>query len=182
METFVLINHEISIHDFNFVILLTLFIRPFLSLLCTTLPTLGQISSKFILTFTADLIKSNLFCHQFLPKWTSIWLWGLTSDFFFLGKPTDVSCEVFIRSFGSISEKTMVKLQNIFLTFSHDWMTLQDYQVDLYLRQHWFDPRLNHSEIKQVGSSKYVSLSSRQRSLFSYQSSCRVSRKSVSEC
>ena len=27
---------------------------------------------------------------------------------------------------------------------------LQDYQVDLYLRQHWFDPRLNHSEIKQV--------------------------------
>ena len=29
-------------------------------------------------------------------------------------------------------------------------MWLQDYQVDLYLRQHWFDPRLNHSEIKQV--------------------------------
>lgn len=49
-----------------------------------------------------------------------------------MGKPTEVSCEVFIRSFGSISEKTM------------------DYQVDLYLRQHWFDPRLNHSEIKQV--------------------------------
>jgi len=49
-----------------------------------------------------------------------------------MGKPTEVSCEMFIRSFGSISEKTM------------------DYQVDLYLRQHWFDPRLNHSEIKQV--------------------------------
>ena len=26
----------------------------------------------------------------------------------YLGKPTEVSCEVFIRSFGSISEKTMV--------------------------------------------------------------------------
>jgi len=25
-----------------------------------------------------------------------------------------------------------------------------DYQVDLYLRQHWHDPRLNHSEITQV--------------------------------
>jgi len=49
-----------------------------------------------------------------------------------LGKPTEVSCEVFIRSFGSISEKAM------------------DYQVDLYLRQHWFDPRLNHSDITQV--------------------------------
>jgi len=49
-----------------------------------------------------------------------------------LGKPTEVRCEVFIRSFGSISEKAM------------------DYQVDLYLLQHWFDPRLNHSDIKQV--------------------------------
>ena len=107
---------------------------------------------------------------------------GMIKDFFFLGKPTDVSCEVFIRSFGSISEKTMVKFQNTFLSFSYDSMTLQDYQVDLYLRQHWFDPRLNHSEIKQVGSSKYVSLSSRQRSLFSYQSSCRVSQKSIPEC
>ena len=35
-------------------------------------------------------------------------------------------------------------------------MMIQDYQVDLYLRQHWFDPRLNHSEIKQVGISKDV--------------------------
>ena len=29
-------------------------------------------------------------------------------------------------------------------------VSLQDYQVDLYLRQHWHDPRLNHSEITQV--------------------------------
>merc|ERR1711963_945285 len=49
-----------------------------------------------------------------------------------IGQPTRVICEVFVRSFGSISEKAM------------------DYQVDLYLRQHWHDPRLNHSEITQV--------------------------------
>ena len=23
----------------------------------------------------------------------------------------------------------------------------QDYQVDLYLRQHWYDPRLNHPQL-----------------------------------
>jgi len=48
------------------------------------------------------------------------------------GTPTVVSCEFFVRSLGSISEKTM------------------EFQVDLYLRQHWWDPRLNHSDIKQV--------------------------------
>ena len=62
-----------------------------------------------------------------------------------------MSCEVFIRSFGSISEKTMVELQKSIIPSSY-WVYLQDYQVDLYLRQHWFDPRLNHTEIKQVGS------------------------------
>ena len=39
--------------------------------------------------------------------------------------------------------------KSVLLPFSK-WMSPQDYQVDLYLRQHWFDPRLNHSEIKQV--------------------------------
>lgn len=48
-----------------------------------------------------------------------------------IGTPTRVVCELFIRSFGSISEKTM------------------DYQVDLYLRQHWEDPRLNHNSINE---------------------------------
>ena len=38
-------------------------------------------------------------------------------DFFFPGKPTEVSCEVFIRSFGSISEKTMVWLQKKVFSF-----------------------------------------------------------------
>eukprot|EP00095_Tigriopus_kingsejongensis_P006491 maker-scaffold676_size113663-snap-gene-0.28 protein:Tk06491 transcript:maker-scaffold676_size113663-snap-gene-0.28-mRNA-1 annotation:"glycine receptor subunit alpha-2-like" len=49
-----------------------------------------------------------------------------------IGTPTEVGCELFIRSFGSISEKTM------------------DYQVDLYLRQHWEDPRLNHKAITEA--------------------------------
>lgn len=49
-----------------------------------------------------------------------------------IGRPTEVGCELFIRSFGSISEKTM------------------DYQVDLYLRQHWEDPRLNHKAIAEA--------------------------------
>ncbi|GAB6029755.1 hypothetical protein CHUAL_005470 [Chamberlinius hualienensis] len=44
--------------------------------------------------------------------------------------PTNVSCELYIRSFGSINPSTM------------------DYQVDLYLHQSWTDPRLNHSSIK----------------------------------
>ncbi|XP_022696824.1 glycine receptor subunit alpha-2-like [Varroa jacobsoni] len=40
------------------------------------------------------------------------------------GGPTNVSCEVYIRSFGSINPATM------------------DYEVDLYLRQRWYDGRL----------------------------------------
>ena len=42
-----------------------------------------------------------------------------------LGQPTQVTCEIFIRSIGSINPESM------------------DYEVDLYLRQSWFDPRLN---------------------------------------
>merc|ERR1711953_442082 len=49
-----------------------------------------------------------------------------------IGEPTRVQCELFIRSFGSISEKTM------------------DYQVDLYLRQHWDDPRLDNPAITEA--------------------------------
>jgi len=49
-----------------------------------------------------------------------------------IGQPTRVECELYIRSFGSISAKTM------------------DYQVDLYLRQHWDDPRLNNPAITEA--------------------------------
>ncbi|CAB4067761.1 Glycine receptor subunit alpha-2 [Lepeophtheirus salmonis] len=43
-----------------------------------------------------------------------------------LGKATEVAIKLYVRSLGSINPDTM------------------DYQVDLYLRQHWFDSRLNH--------------------------------------
>ena len=46
----------------------------------------------------------------------------------------------------------MVKRCKIFILndYKQCHVSLQDYQVDLYLRQHWHDPRLNHSEITQV--------------------------------
>ena len=34
-----------------------------------------------------------------------------------IGEPTRVECELFIRSFGSISEKTMVRIKNIYYLF-----------------------------------------------------------------
>lgn len=46
-----------------------------------------------------------------------------------LGKATQVECKLYVRSLGSINPDTM------------------DYQVDLYLRQHWLDPRLHHPQL-----------------------------------
>ncbi|XP_059489819.1 glycine receptor subunit alpha-2-like isoform X2 [Neocloeon triangulifer] len=48
-----------------------------------------------------------------------------------LNNATTVQCELYIRSFGSISPVTM------------------DYEVDLYLRQKWQDERLKHAEITE---------------------------------
>lgn len=49
-----------------------------------------------------------------------------------LNNATTVYCELYIRSFGSISPVTM------------------DYEVDLYLRQKWQDERLKHADITEV--------------------------------
>uniref|UniRef100_A0A7N6BPR2 Glycine receptor, alpha 3 n=1 Tax=Anabas testudineus TaxID=64144 RepID=A0A7N6BPR2_ANATE len=46
----------------------------------------------------------------------------------FKGPPVNVSCNIFINSFGSIAETTM------------------DYRVNIFLRQQWNDPRLAYSE------------------------------------
>ncbi|MBN3320626.1 GLRA1 protein, partial [Atractosteus spatula] len=46
----------------------------------------------------------------------------------FLGPPVNVTCNIFINSFGSIAETTM------------------DYRVNIFLRQQWNDPRLAYSE------------------------------------
>ncbi|GIX83263.1 putative glycine receptor subunit alpha-2-like protein [Caerostris extrusa] len=48
-----------------------------------------------------------------------------------LGTPTEVRCEMYIRSFGSINPSTM------------------DYEVDLYLRQKWLDERLKKPEMSK---------------------------------
>lgn len=48
-----------------------------------------------------------------------------------LNNATVVTCELYIRSFGSISPNTM------------------DYEVDLYLRQKWHDERLKHSDLTE---------------------------------
>ncbi|MBN3288184.1 GLRA3 protein, partial [Polyodon spathula] len=48
--------------------------------------------------------------------------------FFFSGPPVNVTCNIFINSFGSIAETTM------------------DYRVNIFLRQQWNDPRLAYSE------------------------------------
>ncbi|XP_004696507.2 glycine receptor subunit alpha-3 [Echinops telfairi] len=46
----------------------------------------------------------------------------------FKGPPVNVTCNIFINSFGSIAETTM------------------DYRVNIFLRQKWNDPRLAYSE------------------------------------
>uniref|UniRef100_A0A4W6CNA0 Glycine receptor, alpha 1 n=1 Tax=Lates calcarifer TaxID=8187 RepID=A0A4W6CNA0_LATCA len=46
----------------------------------------------------------------------------------FKGPPVNVTCNIFINSFGSIAETTM------------------DYRVNIFLRQQWNDPRLAYSE------------------------------------
>ncbi|XP_047220680.1 glycine receptor subunit alpha-3 isoform X3 [Girardinichthys multiradiatus] len=46
----------------------------------------------------------------------------------FKGPPVNVSCNIFINSFGSIAETTM------------------DYRVNIFLRQQWNDPRLSYAE------------------------------------
>ncbi|GCB64292.1 hypothetical protein scyTo_0007518 [Scyliorhinus torazame] len=46
----------------------------------------------------------------------------------FKGPPVNVSCNIFINSFGSIAETTM------------------DYRLNIFLRQQWNDPRLAYSE------------------------------------
>ncbi|XP_046276725.2 glycine receptor subunit alpha-4 [Marmota monax] len=45
-----------------------------------------------------------------------------------LGPPVNVTCNIFINSFGSVTETTM------------------DYRVNVFLRQQWNDPRLAYRE------------------------------------
>ncbi|KAL7881202.1 hypothetical protein AOLI_G00080500 [Acnodon oligacanthus] len=74
----------------------------------------------------------------------------------FKGPPVNVTCNIFINSFGSVTETTMVSLSlcppvnvtcNIFInSFGSIAETTMDYRVNIFLRQKWNDPRLAYSE------------------------------------
>ncbi|KAG5851831.1 glycine receptor, alpha 4a [Anguilla rostrata] len=72
--------------------------------------------------------------HQMSPSDFLDKLMGRTSGYDarirpnFKGPPVNVTCNIFINSFGSITETTM------------------DYRLNVFLRQHWNDPRLAYSE------------------------------------
>ncbi|XP_059716503.1 glycine receptor subunit alpha-1 [Haemorhous mexicanus] len=86
----------------------------------------------------------------------------------FKGPPVNVSCNIFINSFGSIAETTMGPDREVLalptqltiavteecrdrqlLTLCHSSLLcvcVQDYRVNIFLRQQWNDPRLAYNE------------------------------------
>ncbi|KAF7244127.1 Glycine receptor subunit alpha-3 [Varanus komodoensis] len=74
------------------------------------------------------------------------------------GPPVNVTCNIFINSFGSIAETTMGVIFNcISLGLCNPYILLSpwneeklllkaDYRVNIFLRQNWNDPRLTYSE------------------------------------
>ncbi|KAH0629861.1 hypothetical protein JD844_012294 [Phrynosoma platyrhinos] len=79
----------------------------------------------------------------------------------FAGPPVNVSCNIFINSFGSIAETTMLLFGafhaalsiaiwgHFFWVLSNKlafFSSMQDYRVNIFLRQTWNDPRLAYHE------------------------------------
>ncbi|XP_078030661.1 glycine receptor subunit alpha-2 isoform X1 [Epinephelus lanceolatus] len=90
----------------------------------------------------------------------------------FKGPPVNVTCNIFINSFGSVTETTMVSSSGILADFLHNVLsipqpagppvnvtcnifinsfgsiaeTTMDYRVNIFLRQKWNDPRLAYSK------------------------------------
>ncbi|KAK9537705.1 hypothetical protein VZT92_005294 [Zoarces viviparus] len=66
--------------------------------------------------------------------------------------PVNVTCNIFINSFGSVSETTTLSPPvnvtcNIFInSFGSIAETTMDYRVNIFLRQKWNDPRLAYSK------------------------------------
>ncbi|XP_051565508.1 glycine receptor subunit alpha-2-like [Myxocyprinus asiaticus] len=105
--------------------------RPALKLLTTLLACFFQIHN-FRITEGKEYERassSTMSPSDFLDK-----LMGRTSGYDarirpnFKGPPVNVTCNIFINSFGSVTETTM------------------DYRVNIFLRQKWNDPRLAYSE------------------------------------
>uniref|UniRef100_A0A673NFJ2 Glycine receptor subunit alpha-4-like n=1 Tax=Sinocyclocheilus rhinocerous TaxID=307959 RepID=A0A673NFJ2_9TELE len=85
-------------------------------------------SSLLPLVFSHDLFKdqqSGLSWFKFL---SNMLMFHIVLFFHFLGPPVNVTCNIFINSFGSITETTM------------------DYRLNVFLRQQWNDPRLAYKE------------------------------------
>ncbi|XP_073701767.1 glycine receptor subunit alpha-2 [Garra rufa] len=109
--------------------------RPSVKLLTTLLACLIEMLNFRITTgkeyerMSGREFSSALSPSDFLDK-----LMGRTSGYDarirpnFKGPPVNVTCNIFINSFGSVTETTM------------------DYRVNIFLRQKWNDPRLAYSE------------------------------------
>lgn len=120
----------------------------------------------FLLNPTNTHLCSVFFCFFFAQL--------SLSTFFFSGPPVNVTCNIFINSFGSITETTMVRRKALFLN-SIKWFAVgflrsvkeileqklilknrlyarpstssfQDYRLNVFLRQQWNDPRLAYKE------------------------------------
>uniref|UniRef100_A0A673NQR3 Glycine receptor subunit alpha-4-like n=1 Tax=Sinocyclocheilus rhinocerous TaxID=307959 RepID=A0A673NQR3_9TELE len=63
-----------------------------------------------------------------VPSDNNMLMFHIVLFFHFLGPPVNVTCNIFINSFGSITETTM------------------DYRLNVFLRQQWNDPRLAYKE------------------------------------
>ncbi|NP_001161371.1 glycine receptor subunit alpha-2 precursor [Danio rerio] len=106
--------------------------RPSVKLLTTLLACLMEMLNFRVSSGKdPDLLSSSssMSPSDFLDK-----LMGRTSGYDarirpnFKGPPVNVTCNIFINSFGSVTETTM------------------DYRVNIFLRQKWNDPRLAYSE------------------------------------
>ncbi|XP_032990493.1 glycine receptor subunit alpha-3 isoform X1 [Rhinolophus ferrumequinum] len=80
----------------------------------------------------------------------------------FKGPPVNVTCNIFINSFGSIAETTMLQFPSHGFPTTDVWLVeswiqndgcerlagvkFWDYRVNIFLRQKWNDPRLAYSE------------------------------------
>uniref|UniRef100_A0A671PW94 Glycine receptor subunit alpha-2-like n=1 Tax=Sinocyclocheilus anshuiensis TaxID=1608454 RepID=A0A671PW94_9TELE len=102
--------------------------RPSVKLLTTLLACLIEMHN-FRYGMSGRESSSSMSPSDFLDK-----LMGRTSGYDarirpnFKGPPVNVTCNIFINSFGSVAETTM------------------DYRVNIFLRQKWNDPRLAYSE------------------------------------
>uniref|UniRef100_A0A673NLI8 Glycine receptor subunit alpha-4-like n=1 Tax=Sinocyclocheilus rhinocerous TaxID=307959 RepID=A0A673NLI8_9TELE len=103
----------------------------FLSVKSVTTASVRIREGQFLRWHQGHLVYLNksfpliLFWFKFL---SNMLMFHIVLFFHFLGPPVNVTCNIFINSFGSITETTM------------------DYRLNVFLRQQWNDPRLAYKE------------------------------------